>query len=73
MARDKELSTFTSHAVGGKLTYFFQSNPSFITKSTLNLSYDHIRFNYDDFTDVQTGALYSFDANVLQLFLSLWF
>jgi len=73
MARDKELSTFKSHAVGGKLTYSFQSHPSFLVKSTLNLSYDRIRFQYDDFTDVQTGALYAFDANVAQLFLSLWF
>jgi len=73
MARDKELSTFTSHAVGGKLTYFFQSHPSFLVKSTLNLAYDRIRFRYDDFTDVQTGAPYSFDADVVQLFLSLWF
>lgn len=73
MARDKELSTFTSYAVGGKLTYAFQSHPFFLVKSTLNLSYDHIRFEYDDFTDVRTGALYAFDANVAQLFLSLWF
>ena len=73
MARDKELSTFTSHAVGGKLTYFFQSHPFFIVKSTLNLSYDRIRFQYDDFTDVRTGAPYEFDADVAELFLSLWF
>jgi Protein of unknown function (DUF3570) len=73
MARDKELSTFKSHAVGGKLTYTFQSHPSFLVKSTLNLAYDRIRFQYDDFTDVRTGAPYAFDANVAQLFLSLWF
>jgi len=73
MARDKELSTFRSHALGGKLTYAFQSHPSFLVKSTLNFAYDRIRFQYDDFTDVRSGAPYAFDANVAQLFLSLWF
>jgi len=73
MARDKELSTFKSHTVGGKLTYTFQTHPSFVTKSTLNVGYDHIMFKYDDFTDVRTGDLYSFDANVARLFLSVWF
>ncbi len=73
MARDKELSTFKSHALGGKLTYILRSRPSFMTKSTLNVAYDRIRFKYDDFTDVRTQAPYAFDANVVQLFLSLWF
>ncbi len=73
MARDKELSTFKSHALGGKLTYTFQSHPSFVNKSTLNVTYDHLTFNYDDFTDVRTQSLYAFDANVVQLFLSAWF
>lgn len=73
MARDKELSTFKSHALGGKLTYTFQSHPSFVVKSTLNLAYDHIRFKYDDFTDVRINTPYAFNANVAQLFLSVWF
>lgn len=73
MARDKELSTFKSHTLGGKLTYTLRSRPSFMNKSTLNVSYDHIKFNYDDFTDVRTQALYAFDANIVELFLSLWF
>jgi len=73
MARDKELSTFKSHTIGGKLTYTFQTHPSFVTKSTLNVGYDHIMFKYDDFTDVRTQEPYSFDANVARLFLSVWF
>lgn len=73
MARDKELSTFKSHAIGGKLTYTIQSHPSFVNKSTLNVAYDHIRFKYEDFTDVRTQAPFAFDANVAQLFLSVWF
>ncbi|MBI3545922.1 MAG: DUF3570 domain-containing protein [Gammaproteobacteria bacterium] len=73
MARDKELSTFKSHTLGGKLTYVFQSRPSFLTKSTINVAYDHIAFKYADFSDVRTGAPYSFSANVVQLFLSIWY
>lgn len=73
MARDKELSTFKNHAVGGTLTYTFQSHPSFVNKSTVNVAYDHLSFKYSDFTDVRTHAPYSFDVNLVQLFLSVWF
>lgn len=73
MARDKELSTFKSHSVGGKLTYTFQNHPAFVDKSTFNVAYDHVRFEYDDFTDTRTQAPYAFNANVVQLLLSVWF
>ena len=73
MARDKELSTFKSHAIGGKLTYTLQSHPSFVNKSTLNVAYDRIKFQYEDFTDIRTQTPFAFDANVAQLFLSVWF
>ena len=73
MARDKELSTFKSHAIGGKFTYTIQNHPSFVNKSTLNVAYDHIRFKYEDFTDVRTQTPFAFNANVAQLFLSVWF
>ena len=73
MARDKELSTFKSHAIGGKLTYTIRNHPSFVNKSTLNVAYDHIKFKYEDFTDVRTQTPYAFDANVAQFFLSVWF
>lgn len=71
MARDKELSTFTSHTVGAKATYRLSSDPLATNKSTLNVAYDLIKFNYDDFTDVRTGNLYGFTAHVLQLYVSL--
>jgi hypothetical protein len=46
----------------------------------VNLVFDHLMFDYDDFRDL-TGAgvapgaepLYSFDANVVQVFVSFWF
>lgn len=73
MARDKELSTFTSHTVGTKLSYRLLRHPSVVDKATLNLAYDFIRYDYADFTDVRNGNPYKFDAHVLQLYLSLWY
>lgn len=73
MARDKELSTFKSHVVGGKVSYTFRNHPSFVNKSTINIAYDQMRFEYDDFTDVRTQAPYAFNAGVVQLYLSVWF
>ena len=73
MARDKELSTFKSHTVGGKLTYTIRNHPAFVKKSTFNVAYDHMEFEYDDFTDTRTLEPYAFNADVIQLFLSAWF
>jgi hypothetical protein len=73
MARDKELSTFDSQTLGFKLSLLFGEGTWGFERASLNFAYDFIRFDYKDFTDVRTGELYGFDANVVQLFLSLWF
>jgi hypothetical protein len=74
MARDKELSAFQSNSLGFKATWFIPSDKSFfITRMSLNFAYDYILFDYDNFTDVRTGQLYSYGANVLQLFFSAWY
>jgi len=73
MARDKELSTFTSRSIGAKASYSLAGYSKALNKMTLNLAYERINFEYDDFTDVRTGLPYSFDADVVQLFLSLWY
>lgn len=81
LARDKELSTFTSQTIGLGASYEFPGGrPRFVQKGTLNLRYDYMMFNYDDFRDarvtgVAPGAepLYSFNANVIQFFVSIWF
>jgi len=39
----------------------------------LNFDYETIRYTYNNFTDVRTGRLYAYNANVFQLFLSGWF
>jgi hypothetical protein len=80
LARDKELSTFTSQMLSFGATYQLpRFGWKFLQRSTVNLFYDRIRFEYDDFRDVRAGGtpgtepLYSFDADVLRLFVSGWF
>lgn len=81
LARDKELATMESHTLGFGVGYEFQvPMVSFIQKATVNLKYDLIRFNYDDFRDLRPTGLtpgteptYTFDANVIRLFVSGWF
>ena len=71
MARDKELSTFYSHSIGAKMSWTFLNRGP--TRVSLNLAHDYIYFSYDDYTNVLTGKLYSFGANVLQLYISAWY
>jgi len=84
LARDKELSTFTSNTVGVGATYEFPGGlpymPRFVKKGTLNVRWDHIFFDYEDFRDIRvsgvtpgTEPFYSFEADVIQLFASIWF
>ena len=81
MARDKELSSFNSQSVGFTLAYdLFANGWHFIDRGSINLAYEHIWYDYDNFRDLRVTAsvpgtepLYSFDADVAQLYLSLWF
>jgi hypothetical protein len=93
MARDKELSTFTSHRVRIGATYEFARNGwSFVKKGSASLFYDRLEFDYEDFRDARysmtgtslglepdqllpagTEPLYTFGANVVQAFISIWF
>jgi hypothetical protein len=81
IARDKELSTFTSQSLSLGATYdIMKGGWKFIEKGTLNVVVDHFLFDYQDFRDLRTVAptagtepFYSFDANVFQFFASFWF
>ena len=48
-------------------------------RASLGLSYELIRFDYDDFRDVRGDApvgeesLFGFDAHVVQTMVSVWF
>jgi hypothetical protein len=81
LARDKELSSFTSQSAGIGVSYeYTPARLRFLHRSTLNFRYDFLRFKYDNFrdmrvTDVAVGSepLYRFNASVLQVFVSGWF
>jgi hypothetical protein len=51
-----------------------------VERGSVSFSYDIIQFDYEDFRDLtQTGGVagqepfYSFDADVMQVFVSFWF
>ncbi len=72
VSRNRQLGTFNSLGLGGKVSYTAgKLQGKYEIK--LNGSYERVRFKYSDFTDVRTGSAYSFDANVLQLFVSATF
>ncbi len=80
LARDKELSTFSSRNLGFGISYAFLPNGwGFIDNGSANLFYDMIRFDYEDFRNIPAGGppgqepLYSFDASVIRAFLSIWY
>jgi hypothetical protein len=81
LARDRELATFKSTSFGLTGTWQFNiARMGWMEKATLNASFDKFKFNYDDFRDLRVNAvtagtepLYVLDANVMQLFISVWF
>jgi len=88
MARDKELSPFSSKTLGVGLTYTFPWTLPGIEKSTANLYWDHLKIDYDDFRDYANFAgtkapdtnyavgaepLYSLEADVIRFYISFWF
>lgn len=79
-ARDKELSTFNNHSLGFGVSYDMPKlGWGFIDEGSLNLSYDYVQFSYADFRDLTSAApvgqepLYSFSANIIKAYLSIWY
>ncbi|MGH1439467.1 MAG: DUF3570 domain-containing protein [Cellvibrionaceae bacterium] len=78
--RDKEISEYSSVQYGLSLSYTFKSRHEFFNNSTLNFSWDHMIFDYDNFRDssndnfaVGEEPLYSLEADVFRLFYSAFF
>jgi len=80
--RDKELSALTTYTLQLKASYkFIDENKgwAFIKKATVTASIDMLSIDYDEFSDLRTGApigsepLYSLEANVIQVFVSFWY
>lgn len=80
LARDKELSEFSSTVIGVGVGFeFSKANWDTIDKAGLNLWVDRFSFDYDNFRDIRvqttpgTEPLYSFDATVTRLLFTLWY
>jgi hypothetical protein len=84
MTRDKQLSDFHSTTIGVGITYELPYSNSWLNKSTLNLYWDHLQFDYDNYRDATedatekevtpgTESLHSFDADVIRFFVSIWY
>lgn len=80
LARDKEMSTFTSNSIGLGVSYEFGSVTDWVKKGSVSLGYDHLIFSYDNFRDVTTTGftpgnepLYDFSADITRLFLTIWY
>jgi len=80
LARDKELSTFTSRSLRlGVTRDFLHSGWRFVEKGSFSVFYDHIEFDYADFRNLtESGGvpgqepLYGFGADVFQVFVSFF-
>ena len=81
-ARDKELSPLTSYTLRLKGSYqFIDENKGWgmFKKGAITASIDMLTVDYEEFRDVIAGQplgdepLYTLDANVIQVFISLWY
>jgi hypothetical protein len=75
MSRNRQLSSFYDVGLGAKASYTAWRVPAQY-EVKLTGAVQRIHFHYDDFTDLRPGAngkLYSFDANVIELFVSATF
>jgi len=81
LARDKELSTFDSQSFGVAASWtFLKGRYRLLDRFAVRLAVDRYRFDYDDFRDLRvpvavvgTEPLYSFNATVTQMLLSVWY
>jgi len=72
VTRNRQLSTFNDGAVGGSVSYTAAKVPGSYAV-TLNGGVELVRFNYSEFTDIRSGKLYSFNAVLGQLWVSVTF
>ena len=82
MARDKELSTFQDHTIGFGVSYEFKPEKwQFVDHGSFNFEVDYLRFDYEDFRNLTVGGslapgeepLYSFTANAIKAYVSIWY
>ncbi len=72
VTRNRQLSAFDSWTVGGKVTYALAGVPGKY-EVFLNGALEYWQSNFSEFTDLRTGSLYSYNATVAQVFLTVTF
>jgi hypothetical protein len=72
ISRNRQLSTFTSLSVGTSASYTLARVPGRYEVKAHG-AYELKRFEFKDFTDIRSGQLFSFDANVVQVYVSATF
>ncbi|TLY96369.1 MAG: DUF3570 domain-containing protein, partial [Gammaproteobacteria bacterium] len=82
MARDRELAAFHSYTVGagGSWQFAMPGVPS-LGKNSINVRVDHLLVDYSDFRNALLAGtygagnepLYELNANIFQVFVSIWF
>jgi hypothetical protein len=82
MGRDRELAAFHSITIGaGGSWQFAVPGVSWLPKNSLNLRVDHLMIDYSDFRNALLAGtygagnepLYKLNANIFQMFVSIWF
>ena len=76
MASDKELSTYSAHTLGVALSWkLFSEKQFWFDRGEIAFSYDLMRNEYEDYfaPDQVSADAYSFDANIFNLNLSVWY
>ena len=69
ISRNRQLSTFKSTSLSAKLSYTLAGMPAGYDVK-LTGAYELKRFRFNDFTDLRNGQLYSYNANVVQVYVS---
>jgi hypothetical protein len=69
VSRNRQLSAFNSTGLGAKLAYTLDKiSGKYEVK--LNTAVEFTRFKFSDFTDIRTGAPYSYNASIIQMYVS---
>jgi len=82
MGRDRELAAFNSYTVGAGASWLFAMPfvPA-LGRNSINLRVDHLMIDYSDFRNALLAGtygagnepLYKLNANIFQVFVSIWF
>ena len=81
LARDKEMSAFSSASIGLGVSYLKElPDWQYIDKYSISFKLNHFQFDYANFkdltfTDLEAGSepLYSFNSNVIRFFVSFYY